>query len=101
MGISRSSHVNRLRTRALNIFGPGFENDWFATNFDRGGIDKLQILSGATMTPKGKKYMLLPPILFPDGSNSNKDVFLNPALARVSAYITGYSLHNVLINYRC
>ena len=84
MSTSRSSHVNRLRVHALDIFGPGFEKDWFSTQFGRGGIEKLQMLSGATMTPKGKKYMLLPPILFPDGSNSNKDVFLNPALAKVS-----------------
>ena len=84
MGTSRSSHVNRLRAHTLDIFSPGFDKDWFATQFDRGGIEKLQMLSGPTMTPKGKKYMLLPLIFFPDGSNSNKDVFLNPALARVS-----------------
>ena len=87
MSTSQSSHVNRLQAHALNIFSPGFEKDWFATHFDRGGVEKLQMLSGATMTHKGKKYLLLPPILSPDGSKSNKDVFLNPALARVSALL--------------
>ena len=87
MSTSWSSHVNRLRAHALDIFSPGFEKDWFATHFDCGGIEKLQMLLGTTMTPKGKKYLLLPPILFPDGSKSNKDVFLSLALARVSALL--------------
>lgn len=85
MATSRSSHVNHLRANAIDIFGPGFEKKWFATRFNRGGVDKLQMLSGASFTSKGKKYRLLPPILFPNGSENNKDVFLNPALVKVSA----------------
>ena len=84
MSAARSSHTNRLRTHAIEIFGDGFERVWFATRYDRAAIEKLQVLSGAHMTDKGKRYRLLPPILFPDGSNSKKDVFLNPALVRVS-----------------
>ena len=84
MSSVRSSHINRLRNNASLIFGPGFEQSWFASKFKRGSIQKLQDLLGATVTPKGKKYRLLPPILFPDGSQNKRDVFLNPALVRVS-----------------
>lgn len=84
MGAARSSHMNRVRTHVHQIFGPQFEQKWFATKYDRGSVDILQGLSGAYITPQGKKYRLLPPILFPDGSQSKKDVFLNPALVRVS-----------------
>lgn len=85
MSSARSSHINRLRNNAAVIFGPGFDQNWFPSKFNRGSIEKLQELLGAHMTPKGKKYLLLPPILFPDGSQNKRDVFLNPALIRVSA----------------
>ena len=81
---ARSSHINCLRNNASLIFGPGFDQMWFPSKFKRGSIEKLQVLLGAQMTPKGKKYLLLPPILFPDGSKSKRDVFLNPALVKVS-----------------
>jgi hypothetical protein len=86
MSSGRSSHINRLRNNASVIFGPGFEQHWFPSKFNRGSIEKLQELLGAQMTSKGKKYLLLPPILFPDGSQNKRDVFLNPALIRVSIF---------------
>lgn len=44
----------------------------------------LQQLLGAYTTPKGKKYRLIAPILFLDETERNKDIFLNPALVKVS-----------------
>ena len=85
MGTTRSSHVNRLRTHGIKIFGSdSFKDDWFATKYKRGTVPKLQDLSGAYMTTQGKKYQPLPLILFPDGPDNKKDIFLNPALIRVS-----------------
>ena len=96
MSSTRSSHINRLQTHASLIFGSGFEQDWFTSKYKRGSIEKLQELLGANVTSKGKKYPLLPPILFPNGSRSKKDIFLNPALVRVSvlsyqAFATWYT----------
>ena len=100
MTSGRSSHVNRLRSNGALIFGPGFEQGWFPSQIDRGAIDKLQTLLGAHMTPEGKKYRLLPPILFPYGSQNRKDVFLNPALARVSVSLLRRSPDSILIRRR-
>ena len=86
MMAARSSHVNCLRSHASLIFGPGFDQEWFASGYQRASIEKLQDLLGANSTQRGKKYPLLPPILFPDGSQSKRDVFLNPALVRVSIF---------------
>ena len=86
MSSGRSSHVNRLRGHGSLIFGPEFDQKWFPAKFNRGSIKKLQELLGVQTTPEGKKYVLLAPILFPDGSNDKKDVFLNPALVRVSIF---------------
>jgi hypothetical protein len=87
----RSTHINRLRGVAASIFGEGFSPDWFPSKFSenggRGAIKKLQDLLGLEVTPKGKKYALFPPILYPyiDGSKINpKDAFLNPTLWKVS-----------------
>ena len=49
----------------------------------------LQELLGAYMTAEGKKYALLPPILFPQGSKNPTDIFLNPALVNVSLSFSG------------
>ena len=84
MNAARSSHTNRLRVHALEIFGDGFQQKWFATQFDRSVIEELQVLSGAHSTTSGKKYHIIPPILFPNGSTNKKEVFLNPALVNVS-----------------
>ena len=84
MNAARSSHTNRLRVHALEIFGDGFQQKWFATQFDRSAIEELQVLSGAYSTTSGKKYRVIPPILFPNGSTNKKEVFLNPALVNVS-----------------
>ena len=80
----RSSQINRVRGHTAQIFGPGFDQAWFATKFDRGSVEKLQTLLAPYMTPKGKKYAAIPPILFPAGSTRRGDVFRNPALIRVS-----------------
>ena len=44
----------------------------------------LQQLVGAEGEGDAKTYLLLPPILFPEGSTRKRDVFLNPALVNVS-----------------
>ena len=87
MSSLRSSHINRLRANGTLIFGSGFQQEWFPSKFERGSVETLQKLLGAHMTPKGKKYLLLPPILYLDGSSKNKrDLFLNPALIKVSTF---------------
>lgn len=100
MTSARSSHVNRLRHSASLIFGPGFEQCWFPSKFNgRGSVEKLQVLLGAHLTAQGKKYPLIPPILFPDGSTNKRDVFLNPALVRVS-FVYYQVFTTILTNYR-
>jgi hypothetical protein len=94
MGTVRSSHVNCLRANASTIFGPGFEQSWFPSKFKRGTIEKLQQLLGAQVSTQGKKYILLPPILFPSGSKSKRDIFMNPAL--VKACITFHQTFTTL-----
>ena len=44
----------------------------------------LQQLVGADGEGDAKTYHLFPPILFPEGSNKMRDVFLNPVLVNVS-----------------
>jgi hypothetical protein len=87
MGTTRSTHTNRLRVHANLIFGEGVEHAWFATSYDRGSVEQLQVLAGAHITAQGKKYRILPPVLFPAGTEKKKDVFLNPAIARVSVLL--------------
>ena len=84
MSTARSSHVNRLRGCASLIFGPEFDQNWFITKFDRQSVEKLQELLGVQPTGQGRKYSLLPPILYPNSSMKKKDLFLNPALVNVS-----------------
>jgi len=102
MMAARSSHINCLRGHASLIFGPGFNQEWFASGFQRASIEKFQGLLGANSNQKGKKYPLLPPILFPDGSKSGRDVFLNPVLVRVRIVFSPirHSLCDILIKYR-
>lgn len=70
------------------IFGPGFDQEWFASGFQRASVEKLQDLLGANSGQGGKKYPLFPPILFPDWPQSKnpRDVFLNPVLVKVSIF---------------
>ena len=86
MTSAHSTHVNRLRNNATLIFGPGFEQEWFPSKTNRGCIKKLQELLGVYETPEGKKYRVLPPILFPYRSDKKGDIFLNPALVKVSTF---------------
>jgi hypothetical protein len=80
----RASHIHRIRQVASTIFGPGFEQEWFTSDSsERNTRTKFQDLLGATTTIGGKKYMLLPPVLFPDGSPNKDALFLNPVLAKV------------------
>jgi len=82
MGASRSSHIFRLRSIASKIFG--FGADFFDSKYDRSTVPQFQILLGVKDTPKGKRYPLLPPILYPDGFNMDpRQIFLNPALVKV------------------
>lgn len=94
----RSTHMSHLRESGVFIFGKGFEAGWFPSKFDgRGDVQMLQTLVGANPSDGGTSYHLLPPILFPEGSTSSNDVFLNPALINVSffnvatAQFTNYS----------
>lgn len=83
----RSSQISRIRTHAPAIFGPGFNPEWFRTQFDRASIPKLQQLSGVYLSAKGKEYAVVPPILFPEGFVGRKSkIFLNPALFKVSTF---------------
>lgn len=83
----RSNHVLHVRDKAALVFGPKFKAEWFITTYNRGTEPELQALLGAKVTKNGKTYPLLPPILFPPGgSESKKDVFMNPALVKVSAF---------------
>lgn len=86
MTAKRSSHVNCLHGSAAKIFG--YDSDFFAWKFDRSSIKEFQALLGVKDTPKGKRYLMLPPILYPDGSNMNpKQLFLNPALVKVGTFL--------------
>lgn len=83
----RSSQISRIWGSAPAIFGPGFKPEWFHSQFDRGSIPKLDVLLGAYFSAKGKEYIAIPPILFPEGSVGKKsDLFLNPALFKVSTF---------------
>ena len=85
MSATRGSHIHRLRTVASVIFG--FDAEFFTLDFDRSKVMEFQALLGVKDTPKGKRYPMLPPILFLDGSSANpSQLFLNPALIKVSVY---------------
>jgi len=81
----RSSQINRVQNSASLILGPGFPQEWFPSQFNRGSIEKLQALLGAHFTAAGKEYHVIAPILFPKGPKIKKaGIFMNPALIRVS-----------------
>ena len=83
MSAARSSHIHRLRSVAGNIFG--FDSGVFVSQYDRSTVPEFQTLLGVKDMPKGKQYPMLPPILYPDGSDMDpKQLFLNPALVKVS-----------------
>ena len=46
-------------------------------------------------TSGGKKYLLLPLVLYPDGLMSKDTLFLNPALAKVTCFCLFQELLNV------
>ena len=83
----RGSHIHRVRLVASTIFGHGFAQEWFLSKYDRNSLPEFQKLLGVTATPGGKKYPLLPPILYPNGSLDKNALFLNPALAKVRTFI--------------
>ena len=82
----RGSHIHRIRQVGSIIFGNCFEQQWFLSGYDRSTLPEFQKLLGATATSGGKKYPLLPPVLYPDGSMSKDTLFLNPALAKVCVF---------------
>ena len=83
MTAKRSTHVHTLRGCAGIIFG--FSSDLFVTDFDRSEVPEFQALLGVRETPKGKRYPVLPPILYPDGKYRDPEqLFLNPALIKVT-----------------
>lgn len=80
---ARSSHIHRVRLAASTIFGCGFQQEWFLTQYDRNSLPEFQEQLGAIITPEGKKYPLLPPVLYPNESLDKNTLFMNPALAKV------------------
>ena len=85
MSAARGSHVHRLRTVASVIFG--FDAKFFTSDFDCSKVTEFQVLLRVKDMPKGKWYPMLPPILFLDGGSANPgQLFLNPALIKVSVY---------------
>ena len=80
----RSSQLSRIRSSASLIFG--FPQQWFETGAARASNETFQKLLGAHMTTAGKEYEPISPFLYPDGSTRRGDLFLNPALAKVSKF---------------
>ena len=90
LGQQRTYKISRLRGAGALIFGFGAE--YFITDYDRATVQEFQGLLGVKNTPKGKHYPMLPPILYPEGSGMDpKQLFLNPALVKVSVW-TGIEL---------
>lgn len=82
MRTARSTYVHRLRSVGNKIFG--FSADFFDSKFDRSVVPQFRALLGVMDTPRGKRYPMLPPILYPnDGDMDPKRLFLNPALVKV------------------
>jgi hypothetical protein len=80
MQATRGSHIYRIRGVAHKIFG---RTDLFKDSRDKDSDPVLQGLLGVTITPGGKKYALLPPILYPNELPDKDTLFLNPPLAKV------------------
>ena len=79
------NHVHRLCSNGGLIFG--LDSDFFVIGYDRANLGVFQELLGVKDTPKGKRYPMLPPILYPAGSSMDpKKLFLNPALINVSDF---------------
>ena len=77
------NHVHRLRSSGGLIFG--LDSDFFVIGYDRANLGVFQKLLGVKDTLKGKRYPMLPPILYPVESGMDpKKLFLNPALVNVS-----------------
>jgi hypothetical protein len=83
MQTARASHIHCIRLVGSTIFGPGFQQEWFTSKYDRNTLPEFQELLGAMITSGGKKYLLLPPVLFPNGLSDKDALFLNPVLAKV------------------
>ena len=80
------SHIHHICQVGSIIFGNCFEQQWFLSGYSRSMLPEFQKLLGAMATSRGKKYLLLPPVLYPDGSMSKDTLFLNPALAKVRVF---------------
>ena len=79
----RSSYIHRLRSTGNKIFG--FDGNYFDSKFDCSVVSKFQVLLGVKDTPRGKRYPLLPPILYPEESGMDpKQLFMHPALVKAS-----------------
>ena len=79
----RPQHIFCLRGAGNKIFGT--TGDFFDSGYNRATVAEFQTLLGVKDTIKGKRYVFLPPILYPEGSGMDpKQLFLNPALPKVS-----------------
>ena len=95
----RSTSINKLRAKGTAIFGSQYSEKWFETGYNRADVVEFQKLLGVE-DPNCRQYALFPPIFYPDDQKRRRDVFLNPALFKVSTYSIRCPLHNVLIFYR-
>jgi hypothetical protein len=83
MGKSRSSTIHRLRQVGGTIFGT--DPSYFVSGYDRESVPEFQQLLGITDSNMGKRYPMFPPILYPEDSGLDaRQLFLNPAIAKVS-----------------
>ena len=95
----RSTAVNHLRGKGTLIFGSEFDGKWFQTGYNRAGVEEFRRLLGVD-SPGSRQYALFPRIFYPNDDKKAKDIFLNPALLKVSIYFIRCPLHNVLISHR-
>ena len=80
------SHIHCICQLGSIIFGNCFEQQWFLSEYDRSTLPEFQKLLGAMATSGGKKYPLLPPVLYLHGLMSKDTLFLNPTLAKVCVF---------------
>ena len=82
------SHVNTMRSTAAHVIRANggkilpLNGNWVSGDVDRSQIKELQDL----ITINGV-YKQFPPILFPDASMKQPDIFRSEIVAKVSSYV--------------
>jgi hypothetical protein len=78
-------YISNLQKAGPHIFGSRFDTSWFPTSFARETVPLLNKLLGASGSSEERKtYPLFPPIFYPKNVVNAKNIFLNPALPKVS-----------------